>query len=301
MKRVVLWGCGQIGTKAYETLSKTYKIIAWGDNDIYKQGLIYKGIPVTGFEKLAKNYADCKVILSMADHYEMAEKLDAHGMQVIGYYDAEYEKVLPWKRISWEDVRHRNGKVRLYAGDINTGFAQYYPDDYVISLSLGKSNYRSIQHDITLPYPLESNSIDSYQIEDVIEHIEEEKALPILNEIYRILKAGGYLRMSLPDYHAPMLLHNSFIDGEGRLIYDPGGGGKYIEGKVCDGGHVWFPTYELVREMLEKSDFKKFIFYRYHDGSGKIHSKEIDYSMGYISRTSEHTTYDISIVVDCYK
>lgn len=303
MERIVLWGSGQVGRKAYEKLIDTYNIIAWGDNDVYKHNLIYKGLPVISFEQLVEEYADCKVVLSLVDYYEMAKKLNAHNIQMEGYYDVEQEKVLPWKRITWEDIKHRNGKIRLYAGDINTNCAQYYPDDYVICLSLERHNYRSMKHDIRFPYPLEANTIDSYQIEDVIEHIEIDKAVQILNEIYRILKEGGYLRLSLPDYHAPVLLHNSFLNSSGGVLYDPYGGGKYVGGKVCDGGHVWFPTYGLVREILEQSDFKKYKFYRYYDVSGKIYGKEIDYSMGYISRTKEHLSYkeDISIVVDCYK
>lgn len=301
MKEIVLWGCGNIGGSAYESLKKSYKIRAYGDNDKYKQGLIYKGVPVIGFDELIQNYKDCYIILTMTNYYEEAKKLYDSQMKVLGYWDPITNKILPWKRIGWEDLK-RMKKVQLYAGDIYENFDKY-SDDYVICLSLTNKNYRCIQHNIEFPYPLEDNSVDSYQIEDVIEHIEKEKVVRILNEIYRILKVGGYLRLSLPDYHSPLVLHNSFVDRDGNVIYDPTGGGKFELGKVSDGGHMWFPTYELVQEILEKTKFKSLIYYRYYDCYGKKYEKDIDYKKGYISRTKENNTIkeDKSIIVDCYK
>ncbi len=299
MSKLILWGCGNIGEQAYENLSGKYEVVAFGDNDVYKQGLIYKGIPVVCFEEL-KKYPECDVVVSMDKYYEEAKKLSDNNIRVLGYYDSVQGKILPWQRISWEEIKQQ-AEIHLYAGDIYDDFDKY--PDRVICLSLTNSNYRCIQHDITLPYPLEDNCIDSYQIEDVLEHIEKEKAVSTINEIYRILKVGGYLRLSLPDYNSKLVLHNSFINGKGEAVYDPTGGGRYIGGKVCDGGHIWFPTYEIVRDMLEKSAFTDYRFYRYHDASGNVYSQEIDYGKGYISRVKENCLEqeDISIVVDCYK
>lgn len=239
--------------------------------------------------------------MAIVNYYEVAKWLDDCKISVIGYYDIEQEKVLPWQKISWEHISKKK-KVCLYAGDIYTDFEQY-PDDQVICLSLINENYRCIKHDITLPYPLKDNTIESYQIEDVIEHIEKNKIIQILNEIYRILRVGGYLRLSMPDYNSPLALHNSFIDNNGNIIYDPRGGGGFINGKVCNGGHIWFPTYELIKEILEQSDFSIYKFYRYYDSDGKKHTEKINYEMGYIRRTKEHlpNKKDVSIVVDCFK
>lgn len=300
MEKIILWGCGNVGRKAYEKLFDSYEIVAYADNDSYKQNLIYKGIPIVGFEELKNSYLNCKVIITMEDYYDEAKWLSENDISVIGYYDIVQEKILPWKRINWEDIKDK--KICLYAGDIYENF-EYYPDDRVICLSLSKSNYRTIKHDITLPYPLEDESIDSYQIEDVIEHIAEDKVLQVINEIYRILKKGGYLRLSLPDYNSQMLINRSFMDKSGKLIFDPYGGGNYIRGKVCNGGDLWFPTYELVSEILKQSNFQDYKFYRYHDKDRTFYSERIDYKMGYISRTKEHSFYrkDVSIVVDCFK
>lgn len=305
IEKVVLWGAGNVGKMAYEDFSKgegeVYEVKACGDNDQYKQGLIYNGVPIVSFEELVRGYSACKVIISMEDYYEEAKKMSERGIQVLGYYDVMQKKVLPWEKITWESL-DRKKRVRLYAGDIYECFDQY-PDDYVICLSLTNANYRTLKHDITEPYPLPSDSIESYQIEDVLEHIEKEEAVKVLDEIYRILKKDGYLRLSLPDYHLPVLLHSSFINSNGEPVFDLNGGGRYVRGKVCEGGHVWFPTYEMVNEILEKSAFQKYEFYRYCDSNGKKFAKEIDYDKGYIYRTKENAIYeeDHSIVVDCYK
>ncbi|GFI09517.1 hypothetical protein IMSAGC007_01980 [Lachnospiraceae bacterium] len=299
MEKVVLWGSGIVGGEAYNVLSKSYEIKAFGDNDIFKQNLFFKGIPVISVKELIEKYSDCKVIVSMFDYYEQAGKLANQSVSVLGYYDKEKKKVLPWQRITWESIVCKKN-LYLYAGDIYSNFDKY-PD--AVCLSLTKHDYCSIQHDITKPYPINSESVDCYQIEDVLEHIEIEKVVQALNEIHRILKRGGYLRLSLPDYHAPILLDRSFLDCYGKPVYDPEGGGNFINGKVCGGGHMWFPTFELIQEILEKSAFNRFKFYRYHDAYGKIHSQEIDYKKGYISRTKENDVRkeDFSIVVDCYK
>lgn len=300
MHKLVLWGCGNIGRQAYENLSNQYEIIAFGDNDPYKQGLIYKGIPVVGLSDL-KEYLEYDIVVSLDKYYEMAQKLSDNNFHVLGYYDFAQRKILPWQQISWEEIRQKSG-IRLYAGDIYNNFEKY-PDDYIVCLSLTNSNYRCMKHDITHPYPLEDNCIDSYQIEDVLEHIEKENVVSVINEIYRILKTGGYLRLSLPDYNSKFLLHNSFVNSKGDVIFDPLGGGRYIKGKVCFGGHVWFPTYYEVKDILDKSDFTNYKFYRYYDSSGKLYSQTIDYEKGYVSRVKEHCLEqgDISIVVDCFK
>lgn len=301
MEKIILWGSGNIGNKAYEKLKDNYEIVAFGDNDIYKQGLTYKGIPVIGLNEVVKKYKNSKIVVSLADYYSEAKKMSDMSLLVKGYYDNVQEKILPWQKIKWEDLKAKEN-VRLYAGDIYNNF-EYYPDNLVICLSLINSNYRCIQHDITKPYPIESDVIDSYQIEDVIEHIDINNVVSVLNEIYRVLKKGGYLRLSLPDYHSPFVLYNSFINKEGNVFFDPRGGGKYVEGKVSEGGHVWFPTYEIMQDLLKQSYFSKFNFFRYHNFLGELYTKEIDYAKGYISRTKEHSEYkkDISIVVDCYK
>jgi hypothetical protein len=103
-------------------------------------------------------------------------------------------------------------------------------------------------------------------------------------------------------------LHNRTQKSEtGDLLFDPGGGGDFVNGKVVNGGHVWFPEYNTVKELLEKTPFKDIAFYHYYDESGKDVTHPIDYSMGHIMRTPDHDERvkdpyrPMSIVVDCKK
>ena len=200
-------------------------------------------------------------------------------------------------------------KIYLYAGDMNLDRRTKTNKDF-FGLSLHNDNSFHIKHDVTQKMNLLDNSVDIYQSEDVFEHIEYEKVADIFNEIYRVLKPNGLFRLSIPDYRCDILKERSFKDNNGDIYHDPGGGGSYdyINKKVINGGHVWFPLYENVYKIFEKSDFniEKVNFLQYYD-SNKPVVKTIDYSMGYISRTPDNDnrvknpTRPMSIVVDCYK
>lgn len=205
--------------------------------------------------------------------------------------------------ISFGDLRNRT-EVKLYAGDI-PNLPEYGRD--LVGLSLNKSDSRHIKHDITKPYPLPDEIAVSYQAEDVFEHIEYDKIVYVINEIYRILKPGGLFRLSVPDYRCDVLFNRTLKDEDGNMVFDPGGGGNFLDGKVINGGHVWFPNYDRVRELFEKSRFNNVEFLHYYKNDGTFVVKEIDYSRGWIQRTPDHDERvrnpfrPMSIVVDAYK
>lgn len=188
--------------------------------------------------------------------------------------------------ISWEKVR-ASKSIKLYAGTITR------PDDFVgyIGLSLKKSNETHLIHDVREPLPLEDNCVDVYQSEDVFEHVEAEKVTWILNEVFRVLKVGGYLRLALPDYGCDLLKKRCLYDSDGHIVYDPGGGGLLKGNKVLNGGHLWFPTYEIVKNIVEESNFKVANFYHYYR-NGKSFTNPIDHSLGSVLRTPD---FDIRV------
>lgn len=204
---------------------------------------------------------------------------------------------------SFKKIKNKK-RIYLYAGDIvgmEDKFREY------IGLSLTTCNENHIKHDITHTLPLKDNSVDRFQAEDVFEHIEIEKIPSIINEIYRILKPEGVFRLSIPDYRTDILRDRSVVDEHGTIIFDPYGGGDFVDGKVINGGHVWFPIYENVNDLLKKSLFTKCTFYHYYDNMGIGITKPIDYSIGFIRRTPDHDDRvkdpyrPMSIVVDCIK
>jgi SAM-dependent methyltransferase len=225
----------------------------------------------------------------------------------------------------WENLRSLTA-IRLYAGDV--------PDRHEyegwIGLSLYQTNRNHIRHNLYLPFPIQDETVDAFQAEDVFEHLQYDKIVSILDEIYRVLKINGYLRLSLPDYRCDVNYDRSIKDLEGRVIFDPGGGyrsrTKLLKLKVykriypilytnimrhiSGSGHYWFPTIESVRRLIEKSKFAAggtVNFLHYYDDDGIAITKPIDYSKGYISRTPDHDKSvqnhyrPLSLVVDIIK
>ena len=161
------------------------------------------------------------------------------------------------------------------------------------------ANLYNIKHDLTKKHDLNENSVDIYQSEDVFEHIEYDELLPAINDIYRILKPNGLLRFSVPDYNHKLII-NRCLKKNGIIYFDPNGGGEYKDGKVINGGHVWFPKIDSVKNLLEKSLFTKINYLQYYDSNYIPHHSPINYNFGYIKRTPKFSSKH-SIVVDCYK
>jgi len=188
-----------------------------------------------------------------------------------------------------EDIDY-DKPIYLYAGDI--------PDrnmyDKFIGLSKIKSDAKHIKHNLINRHPIKDNSVDIYASEDVFEHIEYKYILNIINDIHRILKPRGVFRLSMPDYACDILIKRSIIEN-GRVIKDT----------VVD--HEWFPTYSVVKNLLEKSLFTNINFLHYYDENGTSINHNIDYSISHIKRTPDHDSRvknpyrTLSVVVDCVK
>lgn len=191
----------------------------------------------------------------------------------------------------------------LYVGDIprNPKYANCF------GLSLSQNNVNHIRHDITNRIPLPDSSVLTVQSEDVFEHIEPNLLVEVINDIHRILKPGGLFRLSMPDYRCEFLRERAIKDKRGEILFDPGGGGEMLAGKVVKGGHVWFPVYESVQELLAQTEFKSFSYLHYYDKHGTPVLHDIDYMLGYVQRTPDNDPRGlnprrpISIVVDCRK
>lgn len=193
--------------------------------------------------------------------------------------------------------------IFLYAGDVPQS-EKYHK---FIGLSINNNDYQHIKHDIREKMPLNDCCVDIYQSEDVFEHIEPELLPEIMNEIYRILKKGGVFRLAIPDYRCDILHLRTQKDEDGGLVFDPYGGGSFKNGKVVDGGHLWFPKYETVKEILSKTQFIDINFLHYYDEQGRAITKKIDYRVGHVMRTPDYDERimnpyrPMSIVVDCIK
>ncbi len=207
---------------------------------------------------------------------------------------------------SWDSLSHSNA-VNLYAGRLTRDQPQFHTH---FGLTPFAPSTKNICHDITQVFPLPENSVDKFQSCDVFEHIEYHKIPSVIDEIFRILKPGGLFRLSVPDYRHPLYQSRTVKNGDGNFIFDPGGGGSYVDGRVIGGGHLWFPDFEKVSSLFRNSNFTEcgqVKYLHYNKKNGICVMKPIDYSLGYISRTPDFDAragcpaQPISIVVDAYK
>lgn len=57
-----------------------------------------------------------------------------------------------------------------------------------------------LAHDLRKPLPFSEGSVDAVYHSHVLEHIDRKSVPLLLSDIYRVLKAGGILRFSVPDW-----------------------------------------------------------------------------------------------------
>lgn len=300
MKEIVIFGYGINGAKLYLQLQESleYKVIGLADNNVYKKGLLVDGHIVLDIEDLKNLFKtkkfSCIVSVVNKNGY-IIEQLQTAGIPVEGIYKQGH--IIPYENL---DIRRLDfsKNINLYAGDIpNKRLSE--PDLY--GLSITKVDDKHFFHDITNKYPLPDNCIHSYWAEDVLEHINLEQIVPTINEIYRILRPGCLFRISLPDYNSPRLKKVAMYSTEGELLFDPTGGGDFGKEGVTNGGHVWFPTYDIIKGVLEKTNFSKIEYLCYYAKEGQLIKKEIDFSKGCLNRVNESDENVYSIVIDCYK
>lgn len=191
---------------------------------------------------------------------------------------------------------------RLYAGKLRRGLPQY-PTHF--GLTPFAPGARDIPHDVGEPMPIAS-VLDIYQSEDVFEHLPYESIPAVFDHIHDALKPGGLFRLSLPDYRTDIYRNRCVLDGN-TIVFDPGGGGRLIDGSVEGGGHLWFPTFESVTAAIRQSKFECYdILEGYAPDGGRI-MKPVDYALGYIQRTSTHDPRvrddprPLSIIIDMVK
>ena len=82
------------------------------------------------------------------------------------------------------------------ATKINLGCGQKYYDDYIncdVSPRVKADKHFDLE---TFPYPLDSNMADEILLDNVMEHLDD---IPkVMDELHRILKPGGILRVIVP-------------------------------------------------------------------------------------------------------
>lgn len=90
----------------------------------------------------------------------------------------------------------------LHEGWLNTDVARFATADGA-STAPGRialvNGCHYLEHDATTPFPVDDKTFDWVHSEHFIEHITPAEAIDWLAEMRRLLKPGGYLRLSTPD------------------------------------------------------------------------------------------------------
>ncbi len=128
----------------------------------------------------------------------------------------------------------------------------------------------AVRHDLRLPIPLPDGSVARIHSEDFLEHITPKEAQSLLDECHRLLEPGGMMRIGVPDYGNPKDRRCLAL---GRDPTDP--------------KHVTLTHYQLMKEIVAASPFKRSKFYHYWDGDEFV-QEPIDYALGWIQRTPDH-------------
>lgn len=66
-------------------------------------------------------------------------------------------------------------------------------------INIDRIDKAEIVADLTKGIPLDDNSVDYIFSEDFLEHMPQDKAVFIINEIYRVLKPGGIMEHYIPN------------------------------------------------------------------------------------------------------
>ena len=210
------------------------------------------------------------------------------------------------------------GTIYLYHGSLYEYEEQYKnPNFHGLALKRYSPRDLLITDDGKIPVPDES--VDAFQSQDVFEHLEPTSVVKTLNDIHRVLKSGGFFRLSVPDYRSPLLLKRTIFNYKGEALGDAAVGACAftpdfdseirIKHLAPEGdNHLWLPTYEKVKEYLELSKFAgcKIEFLHYIKKDGSFVTSEIpNMEIFNVQRVPPHDAraggMPISIVVDLIK
>jgi len=125
---------------------------------------------------------------------------------------------------------------------------------------------------------IESNSVDLIYTCGSFEYFDREEALTTLGEWKRVLKDGGVLKISVPDFESIVNVYNKYgnVDGIGIL------GPLYGKWKIKNDEYVYHKTvydFNSLSHILKSSGFKEIKKYNSSEFLPKGYD---DYSLAYV-------------------
>ena len=136
------------------------------------------------------------------------------------------------------------------------------------------------------------NSVDLIYNCCLLEHFKRYETENVLREWYRVLKPGGILRISVPDFEKLIKVYKKYHDL--KLIL----GGLVSRQDYPENIHYMIFDFKILSEFLEKVGFKK--IHRY-DWRKTIHKDHDDLSQAYIPHMDKEHGILISLNVEAEK
>lgn len=137
-----------------------------------------------------------------------------------------------------------------------------------------------------------NNSVDLIYACCLLEHFKRNQTERVLEEWYRVLKPGGILRLSVPDFEKLVEVYLKYKDL--KLILGPLIGRQDYPQNT----HYIIFDFATLSEVLKRVGFKK--VYRY-DWRKTIHKDYDDYSQAYIPHMDKERGTLISLNVEAIK
>lgn len=148
-----------------------------------------------------------------------------------------------------------------------------------INVDLAKFSHIDYRHRIDKLPMFKSNSVELIYTCGAFEYFDREEAPAVLKEWRRVLKKGGVLRISVPNFESIVKVYLKYKNLDGRGILGPIFGRWPIPGtnKIVYQKTVY--DFKSLKNLLEKNGFKNV---KRYDWQKTVHKDYDDYSQAYV-------------------
>lgn len=140
----------------------------------------------------------------------------------------------------------------------NAGASDYYTEAEYCRLL---SEHRFVHHDLSFSVPLADGVADFVYSSHFVEHLFRQDAQHLLEEIHRVLKPGGYVRIAIPDLEYALSLYQA--GKKDKMLSDY----FFVDGKDSYyARHKYMYDYELISQALQRAGFRDIQRRKFREG-----------------------------------
>lgn len=149
--------------------------------------------------------------------------------------------------------------------------------------------------DVTLGLPFGDNSVQGIYSSHLMEHLSIQRARRLLTECYRVLTAGGALRLVVPSLEYAIQM---YIQGKPAMLPDwpdpySSIGGRFNNLMLCRNQHLTLFDFTLLEELLKDAGFS--LVFREASGMSQ------HFNPSHMQFESDPSLIDVSLYVEAVK